>query len=226
MNLLEELSQIGPIQTDPIAIVINLAIALACGIVISFVYRLTYKGPSYSAQFVNSLILLSLITAVVIMVIGDSLATAFGLVGAMSIIRFRTAVRDVQDIVFIFFSLAIGLAAGVGLGALAIICTLFISLVMFLVIATNINAPKQREYMLQVTHSEDDEGLIEACIKNHCQSFKLMSYQSTPGLNTARSYYQIKLIDKAKHTSLVKDLESIEVTDNVNLFFDDIEPRI
>src|SRR6478736_3572303 len=80
----------------------RLLVALFCGVMISLFYRITYKGYSYSSTFVNSIILLTMITTIVIMVIGNNLAAAFGLVGAMSIIRFRTAVKDTQDIMFIF----------------------------------------------------------------------------------------------------------------------------
>ena len=80
----------------------NLLVAFVCGLMMSIIYRITYRGPSYSVTFVNSLVLLSIISAIVIMVIGNNIARAFGLVGAMSIIRFRTAVRDTMDLVFIF----------------------------------------------------------------------------------------------------------------------------
>ncbi|MEL7339160.1 MAG: DUF4956 domain-containing protein, partial [Bacteroidota bacterium] len=66
-------------------ILINLGVALLCGLIISGVYRITYKGPNYSVSFVNSLVILTMITAVVILVIGNNLARAFGLVGTMSI---------------------------------------------------------------------------------------------------------------------------------------------
>ena len=89
-------------------IVLNIAVALMCGLAIAWLYRNTYRGPGYSIAFVNSIVYLTMITAVVILAIGSNLARAFGLVGAMSIIRFRTAVKETQDIVYIFFSLAVG----------------------------------------------------------------------------------------------------------------------
>jgi len=95
-------------------IITNITVALVCGLFISWLYRHTYKGPGYSITFVNSMVFLAMITAVVILVIGNNLARAFGLVGAMSIIRFRTAVKETQDIVYIFFALSVGMAAGVG----------------------------------------------------------------------------------------------------------------
>ena len=73
-------------------VLINLVAALVMGFAIAFLYRKTYRGYSYSSSFVQTLILITMITAIVIMVIGNNLARAFGLVGAMSIIRFRTGV--------------------------------------------------------------------------------------------------------------------------------------
>lgn len=224
--MLEDFQNITALNTDPIEILKNLSIALICGILIAAVYRITYKGASYSTQFVNSLVLLSLITAVVIMVIGNNLATAFGLVGAMSIIRFRTAVRDVQDIVFIFFSLGIGLAAGVGLGALAIIGTIFISIVIFLVIATDINAPKKRNYMLQVNHEIESDSGVELVLQKYCKEFRIMSYQTNEVNSFVQAYYHVRLKKLSEHKNLVSELKALDATRSVNLFFDDIEPRL
>jgi hypothetical protein len=92
---------------SPAEALANLVVALFCGVIVAILYRATYKGISYSSGYVISIIMLTLITALVIMVIGNNLARAFGLVGAMSIIRFRTAVKDTQDIMFIFFALAL-----------------------------------------------------------------------------------------------------------------------
>ena len=225
--MFEDFQNITTNNSDTLIILKNLSVALLCGLIIALVYRITYKGASYSAQFVNSLVLLSLITSVVIMVIGNNLATAFGLVGAMSIIRFRTAVRDVQDIVFIFFSLAIGLAAGVGLGMLAIIGTVFIGLVVFIVIATDINAPKKRHYMLQIGFSDGaQQQEIEEVLRKYCRSFKLVSYQGNEISSLIQAYYHVKLARESTHSTLVNEIRALSSTDTVSLFFDDIEPRL
>lgn len=113
-------------------IITNIGLSLLCSFFVTVVYRFSYKGPGYSESFVNSLIYLSTITTLVIMVIGNNLARAFGLVGALSIIRFRTAIKDTVDIVYIFLSLAIGMAAGVGYHKMAVIGTLTIGAVLYL----------------------------------------------------------------------------------------------
>lgn len=92
--------------------VFRIAIAFLLGMVTALLYRLTSDGPGSSRSFMNTLVMLSMITAMVMMVIGNSVARAFGLVGALSIIRFRTAVKDTRDTAFVFLALAAGMAAG------------------------------------------------------------------------------------------------------------------
>jgi len=151
--MFEEFLQLDVFRPSIFDFAANMFVALGCGLIIARVYRFTYRGASYSYQFVNSLVLLCLITAVVILVIGNNLARAFGLVGAMSIIRFRTAVRNVQDIVFIFFSLTVGMAAGVGLNSVAIIGTIFICLVIILLDSVGFGRLAQLKHLLQVSYS-------------------------------------------------------------------------
>ena len=97
---------------DPITIVLNLAIACGLGMVISAVYKTTHRGLSYSQSFMLTIVFVTVVVAMVMMVIGNNLARAFALVGALSIIRFRTVIKDTKDTVYIFLGLAGGMAAG------------------------------------------------------------------------------------------------------------------
>ena len=94
----------------PQQIIINLFISFVLGVVISIVYKKTHKGLSYSQSFMITNIFVAVIVCMVIMIIGNSLARAFALVGALSIIRFRTVVKDTKDTAYIFWSLAAGMA--------------------------------------------------------------------------------------------------------------------
>ena len=94
---------------SPSEILLNLAIAFVLAIMVAFTYRATHRSLSYSQSFILTVIFVTIITAMVIMVIGNNLARAFALVGAMSIIRFRTVVKDTKDTAFIFLALATGL---------------------------------------------------------------------------------------------------------------------
>jgi len=206
-------------------ILFNTSVALLCGLLISVFYKWTYRGPNYSSTFVNSLIILSMITAVVIMVIGNNLARAFGLVGAMSIIRFRTAVKDTQDIVFLFFALAVGLAAGVGLHSLALIGTLFISSVIWVLYQLDYANPRKKDFLLQfMLQSEDKEAVPYLNVfKDYCKSYKLINVKSYEDGQILELSFYINLKDKGKTDSFVKALDELGEISQVNLFFDELQ---
>ena len=206
-------------------VLINILVAFICGSLIAFLYRITYKGPGFSISFVNSIVLLSMITAVVIMVIGNNLARAFGLVGAMSIIRFRTAVKETQDIVFIFFGLAIGMAAGVGYHKMAILGTIVIGLIIYLFSKSKISGVKQDEYLLQFMftgNSDDKVPAYNAILDTFCYKSKVINIKSVGGTDDQLelSYY-VRLRDKNKSDQFIKNLSAVPGVDYVNLFFDE-----
>ncbi len=199
----------------------NLFVALVCGVMVAFFYRKTYNGPGYLKSFVNSLLILSMITAIVIMVIGNNLARAFGLVGAMSIIRFRTAVKETQDIIFIFFSLAVGMAAGVGLHSVAIISTLVIGLIYLLISRSNFINDSKKEYLLQFnTSSEEDNPAYLEILKKYCKKYNLINAKGN-GENFLELSYYVTIKDKETGTALLRELKKLKDLNQVNLFFDE-----
>lgn len=226
--MLEEFQSLDLFPVSIYTVLTNLAVSLACGIVIALVYRYIYKGPSYSATYVNSLVLLSLITTLVIMVIGNNLARAFGLVGAMSIIRFRTAVRDVQDIVYIFFALAVGMASGVGLHAIAIAATLFICLVSVVLVTFNFGAPGKAEYVLQVIYppSKATEERIAEILKKYCRGVRLANLKNQGEGDHVEAFYQFSLRRIYKSTELADALSGLSDKIRYNLYFDQDEANI
>lgn len=203
----------------------DLTIAFACGFLISLLYRWTYRGPSYSSALASSLVALSMITAVVIMVIGNSLARAFGLVGALSIVRFRTAIRDMQDIVFIFFSLAAGIAAGVGLHTTAITGTMLIGTVVFVLSRTKYAYPKRRDFVLQFSFSLSEEGApYLAVLERHCRRYQLVNLRSFGEGKELEVAFYVDLVDKDNSEKLVRDLGQVRGVNRVSLFFDEELP--
>jgi len=226
--MLEEFQTIELSQLSVYMVLTNLAVSLACGIIIALVYRYIYKGPSYSATYVNSLVLLALITTLVIMVIGNNLARAFGLVGAMSIIRFRTAVRDVQDIVYIFFALAVGMASGVGLHAIAIAGTLVICLVSVVLVTFNFGAPGKAEYVLQLIYqpSKNTENSISEILRKYCRGVRLSNLKSQGEDGNVEAFYQFSLRRRFKSTELVEEFTSLSGKVRYNLYFDQDEANV
>lgn len=222
--MLQDFQNIFQISISLNEVIRNLSVALICGLLISWFYRKTYHGPGYLNTFVNSMVILSMITAVVIMVIGNNLARAFGLVGAMSIIRFRTAVKETQDIIFIFFSLAIGMAAGVGLHAIAFAGTILIGAIAFGLAKTTDIVHKKREFLLQFVFSGDERHTsenYEAIIDKHCRSSRLINAKSAGGNGDLELSFYVTMKRSAQSTELIRELKKVEGVGHVNMFFDE-----
>jgi len=164
-----------------------------------------------------------MITAVVIMVIGNNLARAFGLVGAMSIIRFRTAIKDTLDIIFIFFALAVGMAAGVGLIWISLIGTAFIGTTLFILSKTNLIAQPREEFLLQFTietNGMETESQYTHILNDYCKRNKLMNVKSAGPEILEISYY-VSLKDKKLSNEFVDKLRNLKGIKNINLYYDE-----
>ncbi len=206
-------------------VIANILIATMCGFFIAFVYKYTYSGLNYSSAFTVSLIMLTMITALVIMVIGNNLARAFGMVGAMSIIRFRTAVKDASDIMFIFFALTIGLASGVKLYSIAILGTLFVSFVYFVISKMNFALPRKREFLMQIVAREDhiEENPFGEILKKYCSKQKLVNLKTMgeAGHELMEFSFYVNLRNESKGTTMVSELNALPGVEQTNLFFDE-----
>lgn len=223
MNL--ETQNIFIFEISPIDALINLSFALLCGIIVAVAYRATYRGVNFSANNVLAMIMLAMITALVIVVIGSNLARAFGLVGAMSIVRFRTAVKDTQDIMFIFFALAAGLACGSGLYLVALVGTIFIAIVTWIAVQIQSENPRKREYLLQVyvNTSNQDLALLQRSIDENVRSAKLINVKSIgedkKDLNELTFYITFRR--RKRETEIIDALKKMSFVERVNLYFDE-----
>jgi len=222
---MQELENIFIFRLTPLEAFMNLAAALLCGILISMFYRFTFRGVSYSSSYVIAIIMLAMITALVIMVIGNNLARAFGLVGAMSIIRFRTAIKDTQDIMFIFFSLAAGLACGAGMYLIALLGTSFIGISLMILSAVYAENPVKREYLLQIIVNESSpfENSFDEIFDRYCSRNKLINVKSLKAQEEEileLSYYVV--LKRSRFSKeLVSEIQSQEGVKKVNLFYDE-----
>lgn len=220
--MFEQYQQLDLFPISVFDVFVNLMVALVCSLIIAMVYRHTYKGSSYSVTYVNSLVLLTLVVSIVMLVIGNNLARAFGLVGAMSIIRFRTAVRDVQDIVFIFFALAVGMASGVGLHVIALAGTIIISFIAFVLITFNFGAPRKTEYLMQIMYSStaENDKELDTFLRKYCRRFKIVNLKNMED-DVVEAFYQVTYRSKKNSAELLRELRKVTSVKNVNLFFDE-----
>ncbi len=129
-------------------ICLNFIVALILGLIIYISYRFSHSGAVYSARFNASLLMLTLITTLIMNVIGNNIALSLGMVGALSIVRFRTAIKDPRDTTYIFWCIAVGISCGVSYYLLAAIGTGLIFLVMLM-----LGAIKSNDRYLLIIHA-------------------------------------------------------------------------
>ncbi len=178
--------------------VANLLLAVAIGFLVSMVYRATHKGLSYSQSFSQTIVFVTLIVAIVMMVIGGSLARAFALVDALSIIRFRTVLKDTKDMSYVFGALALGMAAGTsnyflaGVGAVFVLC---LAVILYL---TNFGAVYKSEFILRFRFLQCGDSraylevINETCKRSNQLHMEPSGDNKSLGLNYA---YDIALKD-------------------------------
>jgi hypothetical protein len=222
--MLQDFDNIPLTSLDAVDVLVSLMVALACGVLISLVYRWTYRGASYAPSFVRSLIFLAMITALVMMVIGNNLARAFGLVGAMSIIRFRTALKDPQDIVFVFFALATGLAAGVGMYMVALVSAVAIGVVIVATTASGYGVLRKQSFILQLSYdapSGDDEATYLPVLRQHCKDHKLINVRASGPGDALDLTFLVQLRRKADHEALTRAIGETDFVTQVNVYYDE-----
>lgn len=192
--------------------ILYLLVALLLMSIIFVVYKMTYSGVAYSKNFNVSIVLTGMITTVIMMVIGNNLALSLGMVGALSIVRFRAAIKEPKDISFLFWSIAIGLSTGTGAIQIAIVGTVFIALTIFIY---QIGFGKQQQgYLLIIKGGLFDQDKVILTVKNHVKSFR-MRMKNTK-IESTEVIYEVRL--KANEEgALIKALYELEQVKQVNV---------
>ncbi len=126
-NLLTQANSLN--VTTPAQIVACLTFTVLCAAIIYLVYRFFYRGACYSENFAVLLVLVTIVTAMIILTISSSVALSLGTIGALSIIRFRSAIKDPLDVGFLFWSVVVGLTTGAGMVLFAIIGSIFLAII-------------------------------------------------------------------------------------------------
>lgn len=192
-------------------IILFLIITLLLTTVVFYVYKMTYTGVAYSNNFNVSIVLTGMITAMIMMVIGNNLALSLGMVGALSIVRFRAAIKEPKDISFLFWSIAIGLSAGTGAIQIAIVGTIFIALTILIYHLGP--STKQQAYLLIIKGGKFSATDIENLVKKHTKRFKLRMKNTK--VDSTEAIYEVRLI--SSEDELVNSLVNVDLVKQVNI---------
>ncbi len=180
--------------------VLALALSFAVGLFIFFIYKKCYAGVMYSASFGVTLIALCMITALLILAVTSNIVLSLGMVGALSIVRFRTAIKDPSDIAFLFWAIAAGIVLAAGFIPLAVIGSLFIGLILLIF---SQHKGFEKPYIL-LLHCENSAAEKEAhdLISGKVHKLSLKSKSVTPGCIELN--YEVRLKDA--DTDFINDL--------------------
>lgn len=185
-----------------------LFVSLLIGIFIYYIYKYSFRGVVYNHSFNVTLVLMSMITALVIMTVSTNIVLSLGMVGALSIVRFRTAVKDPLDIVFIFWSISVGIATGAKIYPVAILGSVLIAITIILLTKYKI---KGQAYLLIVHYTEE----ADFAVNYHVTRLKHTLKSKTVRKNHTELVVEMKIKDD--NTEFVKELSSIEGVIDVSL---------
>lgn len=199
----------GYTGSDMSSMQIIFALVMTCiiAVYIFYVYRLLTRKTFYSKNFAISLVALSIITAAVILTIQSSIVVSLGMVGALSIVRFRTAIKEPMDLVFLFWSLSVGIICGAGLAKIAIIASIVLTVVLFVLDTI----PVAKAPMILIVNAESKEGKSEAIleiVKKYSKYNKVKSRNITAG--------QLDMVIEVKVSEAVKLVDEMSALSGVN----------
>lgn len=157
-------------------IAFNMAVTTVLGLFIFFVYKKTFTGVLYSLSFNVSIVVIAMTTAMIIMLIGSNLAISLGMVGALSIVRFRSAIKEPRDLAFLFWAISLGLSAGTGAFLIAVVCSVFIALFIF-VFSKSVYSDCC--YLLVLKGSQIQQQAAENALKGFGIKYKLRMQNSS-----------------------------------------------
>ncbi len=150
MNPLTNFYNLAQTETSSAIILFNIVFAFALGMAIVWLWRRTHKGLSYSQSFAFTIAMLAPLAAVVMMIVQNNLIGAFALLGAFSLIRFRTIIKETRDVAFLFFSLTVGVAVGTNNYTIAAIATIVISAIILILYRANFGSGERTGFLLTI----------------------------------------------------------------------------
>lgn len=189
----------------PWKIVLGLVMGCIVGLIVAFVYKRCYRGVLYSPTFAMTLMMLTLITTPVVMCIKSNISLSMGMVGALSIVRFRTAVKDPMDTAYMFWSLTMGILLGAELYIHAIAVVLGISVILMLM--TFIRFRNPNSYLLVVHYDDYAEQEITQLLRRTVRQRKLRS--KTVTRSGAEMTVEVRLDSKQDLVSAVLNIEGV-----------------
>lgn len=193
----------------PSMIILSLVVAFVCSLYIVYIYRKTYSGVVFNKNTILTIILLTVVTSMIIRTINSNLSLSLGMVGALSIVRFRTAIKEPLDTAFMFWAIVAGIMAGAGQYLIALLGTSILGL--FFYIAYSYNMKSKSQYLLVINYNlHSEKNVLEKLdiIKN-----KKLKNKSIGSSNVVEATYEVDLDDE----KLINEIKGVSGVNSINL---------
>jgi hypothetical protein len=193
------------------AVLLGLLLAFAGGQVIAWIYMVTHSGLSYSRSFVNALIVMPVIVALVMMVLSNNLVTAFGMMAVFAIVRFRNILRDTLDTSYVLIVIVLGMAAGTQKFASAILGTAIVAIAMLYLWATSFGSRHRYDLIVNLhwARSAKETDELRRVLDRHSWKAHLASQRSHESYEGTDLSYRLLLRDSERSEDLITELRQV-----------------
>jgi uncharacterized membrane protein YhiD involved in acid resistance len=199
----------------------DLIIALASSTILTLLlaklYMVTHGGYSYSKSFLQTIVLVGVTVALIMIIIGSDIARAFALVGAMSIVRFRTPVKDARDLVFVFAAIAIGMACGTQFHVFAAIFTVFVAGLVLVFYSWGFGELPNKGYVVKMRIKGSDKDRVADLCRQLCKRYSVVSITRSNGDGVEDVIYEVELKRGVAYKDLLERLTKVIQPESVNL---------
>lgn len=199
-------------------VIFSLVLAIAVVVVISQIYKHTSRGMNFELNFMASLVLLAPVVTMVMLFIRGDLVLSLGLIGSLSIIRFRTPIKDVRDMVFLFWTIAVGLGAGTYNWTIVIVSSLIIALVTYVLYFIKYGRSTNSDFVLVVSGARLASGSeVEKVIKKYAEEARVRSHEAEG--DHWEIIFEVRFPSEEDHVSrnMVEEIEKIHGVGKVSL---------
>jgi hypothetical protein len=210
-------------------VVFALSLSFVCLLFVCFVYRFTHKSPNYSQSFVQTLVLTGMVTSLIMIVIGSNIARAFSLVGALSIIRFRNAVKETRDVGYIFFAMAIAMACGTRFYGVAVLATFLINAILILMYLSDFGTNRlrpERVLTVRLPPGVDPESALGSTLTKLFDAFSIISLETVRQGMFVDAVFSVRPKPNVTGGQVIESIsrvnDNLKVTYNYNTHTDDL----
>lgn len=209
MNNLLDITNISGVEFSSALIVLNIVLAFVLSMVIAWVYQRTHRGLAYSQSYVISLVMMTVLAAIAMMILGNNLVRALGVLGIFALIRFRTIIKDTKDVTFLFFGLAVGMAVGTSNYLIAFIGSAMLSLIILILDKYNFGSVVREGFLVTlVTDQNFNQDSYKNVFEKNLKSHRILQIKSRPG-GEKEYYFSILFKNEGFSGGFINELQSL-----------------